>query len=328
MLSSSWSAYELNRSCLHDQSSELFQGEIIIKGSQEKAESWHIKIAIAEASSCLIERQNVFCIVICQQITVSDIKPEMSSFREDLLHLSIDSFYNRFFLLSCHPYRLLLDSFFHLLSIFSLFANCHLVSSQYQSFNILLQMSFVESDNLLHLAGRDTQINQLVTNGGILVVNDEPVAKAIEHNFVKVFALDLPITNHTGCQNIVLRFWNVHRTWIVIGMVGPSLLIIHHVLFLGPPGPVFIGFNHCVHVSLRPTQIPSFFSFRFYTLLFSIEKLCFCLRFGDSKAADSLRIIFDFLHSRLESLWSGGSSLRSNPSNSARCKSSPITIFL
>ena len=55
----------------------------------------------------------------------------------------------------------------------------------------------MEADDALALARWDAQVNILVTDVGILVVNDEEVTKSVEYNLVIVLRLDLPVALHT-----------------------------------------------------------------------------------------------------------------------------------
>lgn len=236
---------KLDRSSLHDKCSELFECEIVVKGSQEESERGHVKVAVTKSGSSLVEGEDVLGVIIGKQIVrIGHVKPKVGPLSEYLLHLPIDCFDNSLLLLSRHALGLFLDSFFHLLSIFCLLTYGNLVACQNERLNIFLQVTLVKADNLLHLARWNAQIDQFVANGGILEVNDEPVTESVEHNLVKVFALYLPIAHHTRSQHVLFGLWNVHSGRVVVGVVRASLLIIHEMLFLSPPRTFFVRLDN------------------------------------------------------------------------------------
>jgi hypothetical protein len=65
----------------------------------------------------------------------------------------------------------------------------------------------METGDLLHLTRWDTQVYQFVADEGILKVDYEPMTKSVEDNLVKVFGLDLPVSDHSGSKTIPLRLW-------------------------------------------------------------------------------------------------------------------------
>lgn len=70
-------------------------------------------------------------------------------------------------------------------------------------------MCLVETHDVLPLTRRDTQVYVFIADGSIGVIDDEPVAKSVKHDLVKILRLNLPVADHTRSKTIPLSLRNV-----------------------------------------------------------------------------------------------------------------------
>ena len=113
-------------------------------------------------------------------------------------------------------------------------------------------MRLVEADDVLALARRNAQIDQSVALEGVLVVDDEPMAIAIEHNLIKVLGFDAPVSLHTVRECVPISLRDVQCAGIIVGIVWPPLLIVTDVLWLAEPGALLVLLHHAIHVLPGP----------------------------------------------------------------------------
>ena len=110
----------------------------------------------------------------------------------------------------------------------------------------------VETHYVLSLAWRDAQVDMPVANFGISEVHDEPMPKAVEDYFVKVLGLYFPVANHTRRETLPLYTWDVQRTRVIVRMVRAALHLVHDVVIMHVPRPVFMLFDNILHVLMSP----------------------------------------------------------------------------
>ena len=209
MIASSRSANKFHWSYLHHKCAELLQGEIIIEGSEIELECWHVKVAIAEPCASIVKGQHMLSVILAKKRFRVRIKFEMRTFRKHLWYLSINDRYDGFLLFFWQFCFLLLDSLFHLFSIFSLFTDRDSQTCIDQCLNHIIKMCFMKTYDTLALSRRNHKINQLVTNICILVVDYEPMPPSIKHNFVEVFGFNLPVAYHTWLKSILFDLRNI-----------------------------------------------------------------------------------------------------------------------
>ena len=118
------------------------------------------------------------------------------------------------------------------------------------------------------LPRRNTKIDKLIANCGILKVDDEPLAESVEHNFIEILRFYFPIAGHTWCELIPLSLWNVNRARIVIRVTRLPFVRVPDMLFLGEPRTILVVLNNPRHVVPRNCftllRSVSFFLVHFY----------------------------------------------------------------
>ena len=110
----------------------------------------------------------------------------------------------------------------------------------------------VETYYALSLAWRDAQVDMLVANFSVFEVHDEPMPKAVKDYLVKVLGLDFPVANHARSETLPLYLWDVQRTWVIVRMVRTALHLVHDVIIMHVPRPVFLLFDSILHVLMSP----------------------------------------------------------------------------
>ena len=224
----------------------------------------------------------------------------MGTFGEDLGDLPMDSFDHSFFLFCIHLFHFLLDSGVHLRAIFCLLTDGDFEASVDKRLNVVLQVRLVKANDVLPLARRDAQVDEPVAFHRVLVIDDEPVAEAIEHNLIKVFRLNLPVSHHAGSKCVPLGLRDVNRAGVVVGMIWSALLFIEDVLRLGVPRTFLVLLYDTVHVLPRPALAVHLSSGAIiFTSIYSIilDQVVLSLRFtrlesivtGDGKSSGNAR---------------------------------------
>ena len=190
----------------------------------------------------------MFCLVVSKQVFGVNVQLEVSALREYGLDFSLDGLDYSFFLLRCHIFHLFFDSFGHLVAIFELLTYGNFVARVYENFNIVLQVGLMEAHYVLLLPRWDAQVYVSIADGGIDMIDDEPVAKPVKYDLVKVLRLDPKVADHARGETIPFCFRDVQSAWVIVGMIWPTFLLVHDVLLVHEPGSKCIVLNHAVHV--------------------------------------------------------------------------------
>lgn len=109
-------------------------------------------------------------------------------------------------------------------------------------------MVLMESKNARRAGWILAQVNIFGAYCWVLKVDHKPGAKPVKNNFIKIFALQLPILEHARWELFPLHFRDKKRAWIIVCVAGPSLEIVHHMLRPREPGTLFLWLTK--HVTL------------------------------------------------------------------------------
>ena len=118
-----------------------------------------------------------------------------------------------------------------------------------EGFNVLIKMDLVKTYNSLHLARRDAQINEGITNCCVLVIDDKPQAVSVENNFVEIQVFYFPVSVHSRTELFPFGLRNEKCTWIEFWVIRFSLLNIHKMVFMGEVRPFFVVVHTGVHIA-------------------------------------------------------------------------------
>ena len=214
----------------------------------------------------------------------------MGALCEDLSDLALDSFHHTALLIHRHVLHLFFNSCLHLDSVLSLLAYCNFMTSCHYSLDVVLEMGFVEADDVLPLTRWDAQVQVPVADIRVLVVNDKPMPKSVENYLVEVFRFDLPVADHARSQPVPLGLRNVQSAWVVVWVVRPALILVENVVWLSEPRAFFILLDYTVHILPR-YALPFIRIIAFFTTVFHcIDQLSLCHRLPDSQNSNSILI--------------------------------------
>ena len=146
----------------------------------------------------------------------------MGALCKNLGNFALNSFDDTSLLVDGHVLHFFFDSCLHLDTVLKLLAYCYFITSRHHGFDVVLEVGLVETDDVLSLSGWDAQVEMLVTNIRVLIVNDEPMPKSVENNFVEVFRFYLPVAYHARRESIPLGLGNMESAWVVVWVIGPA----------------------------------------------------------------------------------------------------------
>ena len=186
----------------------------------------------------LEECQHIFCIVVILGSFCCHVK--VSALCENLCNFSVNCLYLGFVTRFCNP-------FVHHFCSFSLFTYSNFVSFVNQYFNVLILHTLMESHLIISKPRRDDKINILCANRCILEIDDKPRSKPVEDNFVEVRFFGFPISFHSRRKILPFVVRNEESTWIIVGVIWPSLLCVHYNVWLREPRTVLVVLNDLLH---------------------------------------------------------------------------------